>query len=273
MHKSKYKPCWHTIILLTVYLLPLIGFAKDSKISKVKVRSLKIKKKVDRPHQGASDEQWLKQHLSHSPNRDPQASQTYFPFIPNQEDTLSLVSTVCEGIGQDIVALYGTRPQGYRWTPPTVLVLYSYDGKKRFVLDLRDSLQAISNEADFASPHIMHALVRDEILYVSLSHKTYAKATKGKNAYIQAFDLQGRWLWNSDYLVANANNFLILGDHLITGYGFTAEADYLYQLNRYTGKTLKKYKLKNGPNWFAYKAPGQLHILTYNRDMILQLTQ
>ena len=160
----------------------------------------------------------------------------------------------------------------YHWTPPTLIVVYSYEGEKRLTLDLQDTLTKIRNETDFASPSIVHALVRDEILYVSLSHQTYAKATKGKNAYIQAYDLQGRWLWNSDYLVANSKNFLILGDHLISGYGFTAESDYLYQINRHTGQTLKKHKLSNGPSWLAYQAPGLLRVLTYDRNMVFQLT-
>ena len=45
----------------------------------------------------------------------------------------------------------------------------------------------------------------------------------------------GRVLWQSPSLVANADGFAVVGDVIVTGYGFTAEPDYLYALDRQNG--------------------------------------
>jgi hypothetical protein len=43
-------------------------------------------------------------------------------------------------------------------------------------------------------------------------------------------------LWRSPAQVANANDFVLLNDTVVTGYGYTAEPDYLYAIDRATGK-------------------------------------
>ena len=71
-------------------------------------------------------------------------------------------------------------------------------------------------------------MLEGDVLYVSHAHSTYAKSSKGYNAYISAIDLKtGQLLWHSQPLVSNAYDFLVKGDAIIAGYGFTAENDYL----------------------------------------------
>ena len=75
------------------------------------------------------------------------------------------------------------------------------------------------------------------ILYVETAHPTYAKSSYGRNAYVSAIDVKKRkLLWRSPALVANAAHFVLLNDTIVSGYGFTAEPDYLYALDRATGK-------------------------------------
>jgi hypothetical protein len=51
-------------------------------------------------------------------------------------------------------------------------------------------------------------------------------ADKGRNAYLSAIDLgTKKTLWRSPALVANARTFVVTGDHIVAGYGFTAEPD------------------------------------------------
>ena len=77
----------------------------------------------------------------------------------------------------------------------------------------------------------------DGVLYVSNSHLTYATATKGRNAYLSAIEIGARkTLWRSPALVANARTFVVTGDLIVAGYGFTAEPDYLYLLDRGPGR-------------------------------------
>lgn len=119
---------------------------------------------------------------------------------------------------------------------------------------------------DFVQQKIKWAAIKDDILYVSHSHNTYAESSNNMNAYITAINLEDRSiLWRSDALVCNSVNFLIIDDVIISGYGFTAEPDYLYQINRYTGKVLDKILLKTAPEYLIEKT-SVLYVRTYNTD-------
>ncbi len=63
----------------------------------------------------------------------------------------------------------------------------------------------------------------------------------GQNAYVTAFDAKTKQrLWRSKALVANAQTFAVTPGYLITGYGFTAEPDWLYLLDRRTGRVVER---------------------------------
>lgn len=262
----------HILVLILGALLPTrsMVFAEEGN---PQVKPLMIKKVYDQKNQITDQDHWFKKYVTSSPKRDLSESLTLFPFLPKQQDQFSLINTICEGVGQPVIAFYGIRPRGYKWTPATMIIIYRYEGTPIITLDLKGALQSITNEDEFASPSIHHALVRDKYIYISLSHRTYAKATKGINAQIKAYDLDGQLQWTSKSLVANSDNFLIIGDVILTGYGFTKEPDYFFQLNRHTGAILKRYKLRSGPNRFSFEAPGLLHIRTYNRNVGYQLTR
>jgi hypothetical protein len=70
--------------------------------------------------------------------------------------------------------------------------------------------------------------------------------------------------------VCNSYNFLVRGDYIITGYGFTAEPDYLYVLDRRTGKTLSRIRLRTGPSYVIEKA-GKLYVRTYDTNYVFEL--
>lgn len=105
-------------------------------------------------------------------------------------------------------------------------------------------------------------------LYVSMAHNTYA-ASAPHNAYVMALDMQNDYsvLWKSQPLVANADNFAIIDDFIICGYGFTAEDDYLYILDKYTGKVLDRILLKSGPD-YIYEIGDKLYVRTYNTNYV-----
>ena len=48
-------------------------------------------------------------------------------------------------------------------------------------------------------------------------------------------------------LVANARTFVVTGDLIVAGYGFTAEPDFLYLLDRRTGKVLDRLPVASAP--------------------------
>lgn len=111
----------------------------------------------------------------------------------------------------------------------------------------------------------------DDVLYVSNSHLTYASATKGRNAYVSAIDLRTkRTLWRSPALVANARTFVVVDNLIVAGYGFTAEPDFLYLLDRRTGKVLDRLAMPTAPEIIKLRG-GRLDVRTYDHDVVARI--
>ncbi len=141
--------------------------------------------------------------------------------------------------------------------------------KKLYSLDFsnyRYSAEYVEADYDYIQQKVNWAAIKDNILYVSNSHNTYAKSSKGMNAYITAIDLNDMSIiWRTDALVSNSRNFQMIGDVIVCGYGFTDEDDFLYQIDTYNGKVLEKTPLKSAPS-FIIEKDNILYIRTYNTD-------
>ena len=99
----------------------------------------------------------------------------------------------------------------------------------------------------------------------------YARSSYGRNAYITAIDLKTKKrLWRSPALVANAKNFVLAGRYLVTGYGFTAEPDYLYLLDQKTGRVVEWLKLPSAPERIT-RHGNRLTVRTYDHDVVVAL--
>jgi outer membrane protein assembly factor BamB len=110
-------------------------------------------------------------------------------------------------------------------------------------------------------------------LYVSHTHLTYASATRGRNAYITAIDVETHEiLWRSPALVANSRTFVVAGDLIVSGYGFTAEPDYLYLLSRRTGKVLDRLSVPSAPEVIKLRG-NRVHVRTYDRDVVARIVR
>jgi hypothetical protein len=113
----------------------------------------------------------------------------------------------------------------------------------------------------------------DRILYVEHTHLTYASATRGRNAYLSAIDVTSkRTLWRSPALVANARTFVVAGDFVVSGYGFTAEADFLYLLDRRTGRVLDRLPVPSAPERIRLRG-DRLLVRTYDRDVVARIVR
>jgi hypothetical protein len=125
--------------------------------------------------------------------------------------------------------------------------------------------------APYAIQRVRWAHAEGGVLYVATSHPTYARSSGGKNAFVSALDVEtGAMRWQSDPLVANAANVAVRHDVLVTGYGFTAEPDFVYVLDRATGRTLAKRSVASGPEYLVDKA-GTLFVRTYDHDYELRV--
>ena len=126
-------------------------------------------------------------------------------------------------------------------------------------------------EGEFTRQSVIWAVEAGGTLYVSHGHSTYAKESGGRNAYVTAIDPRsGDLLWRSSPLVANARTFLVLDDLLVTGYGFTAEPDHLYLLDRKTGAVKARQLLKTGPETLILQ-DGKIFVRCYDTDEVYRL--
>jgi outer membrane protein assembly factor BamB len=197
-------------------------------------------------------------------------------------------------------AFLPSRPQPPDWAPRafhgsplqlairqrgTVFLAYGRDGSSvRFLVAVRSNTRDIRYALDldaYGRPprgggwyeSLVWARERDAVLYVSHAHLTYASATRRRNAYVSAIDLHTfRLLWRSPSLVANAASFVVAGDAIVSGYGFTAERDYLYVLDRRTGRVSDRLALPTAPEWVKLRG-DRLHVRTYDHDVVVRLTR
>jgi len=117
------------------------------------------------------------------------------------------------------------------------------------------------------------ATVVDDTLLVSHAHSGYAADSKGLNGYLTAIKVEtGEVLWRTGPLVANAKTFLVVGDVIVSGYGFTDEDDYLYVTDRRTGELLARQLVASAPE-FVMRRGGESTFLvrTYNTDYRFRL--
>jgi len=159
---------------------------------------------------------------------------------------------------------------GIDYSGGTFLNIYGTDSDKLlYSLDFSNYLYSPEykeEDYNFIQQKIKCAAIQDNILYVSHSHSTYAESSNNMNAYITAIDLSDMSiLWKSDALVCNSMSFVIVNDVIICGYGFTAEPDYLYQIDCNTGKVLDKTPLKTAPEYII-KKDSVLYVRTYDMD-------
>ncbi len=108
------------------------------------------------------------------------------------------------------------------------------------------------------------------LLVFSVGHGTYAESMP-YHAYLGAVSLtDGMLLWKSEPLVSNAYNFEIVGDVILSGYGFTAEDDYLYQLDLRTGRILNQLPVKTKPDYII-RLDDILYVRTYNTNYTFRI--
>lgn len=187
--------------------------------------------------------------------------------LPDHYGDLKLVRAM--SYADHSVLLYGEDFSG-----GTVLAVIGSAGQVRSLLDFeswRTAPVTKPGDAPFVDQRIAWAQVVDGVLYVSSGHSTYASSSGGHNAYLSAIDLDsGDLLWRSQPLVGNAINFEIRDGWILTGYGFTAEPDFLYVLNASNGKVKSKVKIKSGPSVVLLKG-DQLFVRCYDTDYVFDV--
>ena len=113
-----------------------------------------------------------------------------------------------------------------------------------------------------------NAYLKDGIFYGGSVMNGYAQPN---TCFLFAYDLnQDELVWRSADQSYNSMNFLVKGDVILCGYGFTEEDDYLYQINRNTGEIIDRLLLKKKPD-LLIEQDGKLYVHTYSYDYVIEM--
>jgi hypothetical protein len=138
--------------------------------------------------------------------------------------------------------------------PGTTLVRYGASlvaafgprGAMRYALDLRSfgfpPRSLVPNA--YGPQEVAWARQLGRLLIVQTNHLGYAADSGGRNGYLTGIDLDtGKVRWRSPALVANADDFVVVNGMIVSGYGFTAENDWLYLVDPATGRVRDRLAL------------------------------
>jgi hypothetical protein len=172
----------------------------------------------------------------------------------------------------EIPSTFGGREIGKAIKGTDASIVIHYRGSPTLVV-VRDALGEALGAYDFSeygrASDVNWADVQDGVLYACTSNLFYAADSGGRNAFITAIEIgSGELLWQSEPLVCNSHSFVLRDGWIITGYGYTAEPDFLFVLDMKTGVVVQRLPVKSGPDVIIEKG-GKLYVRTYDRDYVL----
>ena len=123
-----------------------------------------------------------------------------------------------------------------------------------------------NRRADIDRQSVNWAVVKDGILYFSIGGLT--GFDNGQNEYIVAINTAtDKTLWVSKPKTCNSQNFLIIDNSIVCGYGGTGVTDYVNVLNRFTGVQKLHLWVPTAPSWFALGSDGRLYVSLYDKHI------
>lgn len=145
----------------------------------------------------------------------------------------------------------------YIWSGDALYIYENISGNCLYVLEYPTDKWYINGN---------NACLLDDIFYGISVTNGYAQPD---SCFMFAYDLeQDKLLWRSADQSYNSMNFVVKGDVILCGYGFTSEEDYLYQINRNTGEILDRLELKKMPDLLV-EQDGKLYVHTYSYDYVI----
>lgn len=268
-----YDTCAEGIAAVKPVLLPRPAFDGQIALAEIWVEPLRLKLESRTPNAITDDAEWFKRNgfdlpLWKEPNRLRPKPGSLPEGVPLEYDGMMLVRVL--GYEDQFILFYGEHFSAGRLlfgVEPTLhRVLYAFDFSNYVYPP-----EWLPGDRDYVEQEMNWATEQDAILYVSHAHRTYASSSVGMNAYITAIDIRsGDVIWRTEPLVCNSGNFVIHDDVIICGYGFTAEPDFVYQLNRHTGGVIDRTPVKSAPDWLVEK-DGRLYVRCYDTDYVFDL--
>jgi len=175
------------------------------------------------------------------------------------------------------IAVYGDPPNRYGVVLcPRLLALYPdpADPEPSATLDFLTYAHGpadVEEDLPYTFQQIRWADMVDGVLFVSNAHRTYAESSGGLNGFITAIDpVSLEILWRSEPLVSNSENFVVVGDAIISGYGFTGEDDFICILNRHTGCTAERIPVPSAPE-YLFAEGDRLYVRCSGTDLVFSI--
>ena len=101
-------------------------------------------------------------------------------------------------------------------------------------------------------------------LYFNEACQSYSKEANGRCSSLVAVDtVAKKVLWRSPPLTSNGM-FVVAGEHLIAGYGFTAEPDFVHVVKRSDGSIAQRIPVPTGPQRIELVKPGEVEVELYD---------
>jgi hypothetical protein len=251
---------------------PPPGYYRDLAVPPAPGTKLRLKQVSAAPNKITDDTDWWDRNALEPidykpPNPFKPDAETDVPAnVPRQFRSLILTRAIRSN---PVLAFYGRDFSDAH----IVLVINPSSGAVSRALDFSNYIMPYKfkeQDKDYVGMEMRWAVLEGNTLYFSYAHSTYAASSMGYNAYVAALDLaSNRLLWQSQPLTGNAQNFLIKGDAIVTGYGFTAEPRYIYIVNKGDGRIANSLQIHNYPDFFVEK-DGKLYVRTYDTDYVFQ---
>jgi len=211
---------------------------------------------------------------------------------PSGSVRLTTVSTTSRGptytpprdpliTGEAVRELGGATPTRAFPQPGTTLVLYGTGvvvaygprGGMKYAFDVRSfgfPPRALVPRA-YGPQEVVWARQLGKLLVVQTSHLGYASDSGDRNGYLTGIDIRsGRVAWRSPSLVANADNFLVARGLIVSGYGFTAEQDWLYLVDPADGRVRDRLALPSMAERLSLR-DGQIVVRAYDARVVARL--
>lgn len=141
-------------------------------------------------------------------------------------------------------------------------VVTLYNKKKKVQKEIN-----VSDLAGFEDCEVQDVRYKDGLIYFNMAYITYSSQVNGQCSKLYCLDPKTmEQEWCTPYLCSNGI-FIIEGDYVVCGYGFTNEDDFVYLISRKDGAVFCEMPVKSSPVNYEFDEDGDLIVVDYNDNV------
>ena len=185
--------------------------------------------------------------------------------LPRVPEVEGLIVKIAEPIDQGWLALYRLplSADDYNF----VVVLYNHDKQPTQTINLCD----ISNNR-YCEVQDVRWDGENQYLMFNMACPSYSSGVNGKGSKLHCYDVsKKKMVWETNWLTSN--DIFIFDDQFVyCSYGFTDEKDYLFMLDKFTGKVYSKIPMAKKVDYLELKVKNdekQLYAIDYNKHLFI----